>query len=91
MHNTNFKKAETVNFSTINSIMRVLNNALQNNPLLANELLQFLEDKNINVPTLSQKELSDLIPVSYNNKNSTKQMQKLKWSFEGTCVIDNLI
>ena len=91
MHKTDYKKKQPANFSTINSLVRILNYELQNNPLLYNELLQFLNDKKIHVPALSQKDLSELIPVSYANKNNTKQMHKLKGAFEGVEAVENLI
>ncbi len=78
--------------STLNTMMRVLNEALKKDPSLAYDLFLFLKEKNIHVPTLSQKELSELIPVSFTNrKNSTEQIHKLRKAFEDVNSIDNIL
>lgn len=68
--------------ATINKMIGVLHESLKNDFNLARDLMQFLQDRNIDIPTLSKEELSELIPVSFNNKNSNEQIDKLKNSFE---------
>lgn len=69
--------------STINTMLDVLNNKLKKDNILANELLSFLSEHNIEIPTLSSNDLKNLIPVSYKHKNQAHQIGKLKTSFEG--------
>jgi len=82
---------ERLTISTISSMIRVLNDALKTDPSLGNDLLLFLKEKNIHVPTLSQQELSELIPVSYKKKNSKEQLQKLQNAFEKVDDIEHIL
>lgn len=68
--------------ASINKIMSVLHDSLKNDLSLAQDLLNFLSERNISIPTLTKEELSELIPVSFKNKNSGEQINKLKNSFE---------
>lgn len=91
MQDSNQTEKERLTISTINSMIRVLSDALRKDPSLGNDLLLFLQEKNIHVPTLSQQELSELIPVSYNNKNSKQQMEKLQKAFEKVNDIEHIL
>lgn len=68
--------------ASINKIMSVLHDSLKNDLSLAQDLLSFLKDRNISIPSLTKEELSELIPVSFKNKNSGEQIDKLRNSFE---------
>jgi len=91
MQDSNQAEKERLTISTINSMMRVLSDALKKDPSLGNDLLLFLKEKNIHVPTLSQQELSNLIPVSYKKKNSKEQIQKLQKAFENVDHIEHIL
>lgn len=91
MQDNNKAIEQRLTLSTISSMMRVLNDAIRKDPSLANDLFIFLKERNIHVPTLTQKELSELIPVSYTKKNSTEQIQKLKKAFEDVNAIENIL
>jgi len=91
MQDNNKAIEQRLTLSTINGMVRVLNDALRKDPSLANDLFLFLKERNIEVPTLTQKELSELIPVSYKKKNSTDQIHRLKGAFEDVNSIENIL
>jgi len=82
MQDNNQNQEQRLTPSTINSMLRVLNDGLRNDPSLANDLFQFLTKRNLSIPILSKEELSNLIPVSFTYKNSSEQVHKLKGAFE---------
>jgi len=91
MQNNNQAKEQRLTLSTINSMVRVLSEALRNNPSLANDLFLFLSERNIQVPVLTQKELSELIPVTYTKRNAAEQIHRLKGAFEDVNSIENIL
>lgn len=91
MQDNNKVNEQRLTLSTINSMMRVLNDSLRNNPSLANDLYLFLKQRNIEVPELSQKQLSELIPVTYKKKNSADQIHRLRGTLEGINNIENIL
>lgn len=91
MQDNNQATEQRLTLSTINTMVRVLNDALRNDPSLANDLFLFLKEKNIHVPTLTQKELSELIPVSYTTRNPTEQIHRLKGAFEDINSVENIL
>ena len=91
MQDINQAKEQRLTLSTINSMVRVLNEALRVDPSLANDLFLFLKERNIHVPILTQKELSELIPVSYTQRNPAEQIHRLKGAFEGINSIENIL
>jgi len=84
-------KEQRLTLTTINSMVRLLNDELRKNPSLANDLFLFLKERNINVPILTQKELSELIPVTYANRNEAEQIHRLKGAFEDVNSIENIL
>ena len=77
--------------ASINKIMEVLHNSLKSDLNLANDLLEFLKDHNISMPSLSLDELNKLIPVSFKNQKNDEQITKLKKSFENINDVENLM
>ena len=76
------KQENRLTLFTINSMVEILNREIRKNPDLANDLLNFLEERNINVIETSQKKFNKTIPVSFSKKKSEKDIQKLKSIFE---------
>lgn len=91
MQDNNKTTEQRLTPSTISSMIRVLNDALRKDPSLANDLFLFLKEKSIDVPTLSQQELKELIPVSFKKRNSTEQIHRLKRAFENVEAIENIL
>lgn len=77
--------------STIKSMIEILAEQLKKDNQLANELLSFLHQHNVDVPVLGSSELKNLIPVSYTQKNAHVQMRKVKKSFEGIETAEYLL
>lgn len=77
--------------ASVNKIMEALHEALISDMDLANDLLEFLKDRNIKIPSLSVDELNKLIPVSFDNQKDDKQIKKLRRSFEDINDSENLI
>lgn len=76
MNDTHFSRA------SVNKIMEALHDALKTDINLAGELITFLKERNINIPSLSNEELNKILPVSFKNKKSNKGIKELKKSFE---------
>lgn len=77
--------------ASINKIMETLHNSLKTDLNLANDLLEFLKERNINIPSLSLDELNELIPVSFKNQKNDQQITKLKKTFEDINDLENLM
>ena len=82
---------QQLSFSTIRTMIRVLNIELLKNPSLGNDLLLFLEERNIEIPVLSKEELNKQAPVSYEANKSPDKLLKLKRAFEGLNTIENIL
>jgi len=76
------KQENRLTLFTINSMMEILNDEIRKNPELANDLLNFLEERNINIIETSQRKFDKTIPVSFSKRQSEKDIQKLKTIFE---------
>ena len=84
-------KEQTVSLTAIGEMVKVLKKELQNNPTLANELLAFLKDRNIDIPTLNSEQTNRKAPIRYGGKHSDEKINKLKSSFEGIHSIENIL
>ena len=80
-----------LNYATINSIVRILNDSLKTDINLANDLLHFLNDHHITVPELSNKRNEQPLPVSFEKKASEHLIDQLKYAFEGIEMTESLI
>ncbi len=76
------KQENRLTLFTINLMMEILNDEIRKNPELANDLLNFLEERNINIIETSQRKFDKTIPVSFSKRQSEKDIQKLKTIFE---------
>ena len=85
------EEQQKLSFTTIRSMVRVLNSELLKNPSLASDLLQFLKDRNIDIPDPIKMELNKQSAVSSETKKSTEQIYKLKRAFEGVNVTENIL
>ncbi len=78
---------EQVSRATINYLLETLQDSLKKDKSLANDLVSFLEEHNISIST----EPSKLIPVSFNKKDSKKQISKLKVSFDNSDTTEYIL
>ena len=85
------EEEQQLSFTTISSMVRVLNSELLKNPTLANDLLLFLKERNIEVPVSSHNDLNLRVPVSYGAKKPSEQIHKLKRAFEGVNTIEKIL
>lgn len=77
--------------ASINKIMEALHESLKTDLNLANDLLGFLKERNIKIPSLSLEELNKILPVSFDSRKDNKQITRLKSSFEDINDAENLI
>ena len=77
--------------STIKSMLNTLSNVLKSDATLANDLLIFLNEREVDIPILSDAKLRQLIPVSYNQKNSAHNISQLRNSFEAIGTIEFIL
>ena len=85
------EEEQELSFSTIRAMVRVLNSELPKNPSLANDLLQFLEERNIEILVSSKEELNKRASVSSGTNKSSEQIYKLKRAFEGVNTTENIL
>ncbi len=81
--NTHQIIGDTLTASAVNSMIRVLNEEVRKDSNLAFDLLLFLQERHIEVPILSDEELSNLIPVSFKYQNSKESKKRIQHAFEG--------
>ena len=84
------KQEKRLTLFTINSMVEILNAEVRKNPELANDLLNFLEEHNINVIETSQKKFNRTIPVSFSERKSGRNLENLKSIFEDIGTLEKI-
>jgi hypothetical protein len=82
---------ETRSLSTVNSMMRVLNEEVRKDSNLAFDLLLFLQERHIEVPILSNDEIKNHIPVSFKHQNSSEANKRIQLAFEGISLKEDIL
>ena len=88
---TNQITGGTLTLSTVNSMMRILNEEVRKDSNLAFDLWLFLQERNIHVPVLSSDELSNLIPATFKYQSSLEQNTRIQHAFEGIASEEHLL
>ncbi len=80
-----------LNRATISSLVQVLQESLSKDTSLAKDLLKFMQERNIQIPALSTKEMKNILPVSFKNRNNYGQQDALKSAFETMDLDENIL
>lgn len=91
MQDSYYNDEEKLSITTISAMVRALNSEMLKNPSLANELLQFLRDRNIEVPTQINDKTDKNAPITYNTKKPSEKLNKLRRAFEGVDLTENIL
>ena len=91
MQDFTFDEEQTLSFTTIRAMVNVLNSELLKNPSLANDLLLFLNERDIEIPVLSVDKSNKNISAQYKTKRSSQKIHKLKRAFEGATSVENIL
>ncbi len=75
----------------LNAMMQTLNESLKKDYSLANDLMRFMTERNIEIPTNVLGEMDKDLPVSFSKRNPDDQISRLKHSFRDIDLKENIL